>query len=234
MRWLFWPFRFAFACAAWCFIAMVALAFTGLPWRAYDDLGNGGPALATAPDYIVILGGGGIPSESGLMRTFYGAEAARSFPKARVVIACPGDTTKTNSTVGLMREELVMRGVARQRVLFEDKGRHTHEQAVNCFKLLRAAERQPAVLLVTSPEHMKRSLLSFQKAGFTNVSGSAAQAVSVEADLRFTADGAKANPVPDVGQSLMIRYQFWNNIGIEARVLREWAALAYYRAQGWI
>lgn len=234
LRFLLWPFRFLFNVAACCFIAMIAFAFTGLPWKAYDDLGDGGPALAEPPEFIVILGGGGIPSESGLMRTFYGAQAAREFPKARVVIACPGETTKTNSTVGLMREELVMRGVARQRVIFEDKGRHTREQAMNCFKLLRAGERQPAVLLVTSPEHMKRSLLSFRKAGFANVSGSSAQSASVDAELRFKTEELKTDKLPDVGQSLMARYQFWNNIVVETKVLREWSALTYYALLGWI
>ena len=229
-----WLVRLVVLAFGWCALVLTILALTPVPWKIYNALGDDGSKLKNAPDFIVVMGGGGIPSESGLMRTFAGADAARTFPKARVVIAMPGDEASTNSTVGKMREELVMRGVAKQRILFEDKGRHTHEQAVNCFKMLHAAEHQPAVLIVTSPEHVRRSLLSFRKAGFTNAAGSAADAEALEVDLRFTTDELKNKPVPDVGQSLLIRYTFWNSVLVEGKVIHEFAALAYYKLLGWI
>ncbi len=233
-RWLLWPFRAVLRVFGWVSLALVVLALTPVPWRIYRGLGDDGSQLKCGPEFIVVMGGGGIPSESGLMRTFAAAEAARKFPGARVVIATPGNVASTNSTAAKMREELVMRGVARPRIIFEDKGRHTREQAVNCFGLLHAGGRQPAVLIVTSPEHMRRCLLSFRKAGFTNVAGSATVDAVVEADLRFKTEELKNRHVPDVGQSMMIRYQFWNTVQIEGRVLRELSALAYYKLLGWI
>jgi uncharacterized SAM-binding protein YcdF (DUF218 family) len=215
-------------------LVLTLLAFTQLPWKGFAALGDGGPPLKGDPDFIVIMGGGGIPSESGLFRTYAGAEAARRFPKARVVIAVPGETAGTNSTPAKMRDELMMRGVARQRMLFEDKGRNTHEQALNCFKLLAAAGRQPALLIVTSSEHMRRSMLSFRKAGFTGVAGSATEAAAVEADLRIQTSELKDRHIPDVGQSILLRYTFWNNVIFEAKIAHELTALAYYKLLGWI
>lgn len=234
LRLLGLPVRLLAHLLGWIALGLVLLAFTPVPWKACNALGDDGSELAGPPDFIVVMGGGGIPSESGLMRTYAGAEAARRFPQARVVVCMPGDAAATNSTAGRMRDELVLRGVARPRVLFEDKGRNTREQAVNSFQLLRAAERQPAVLVVTSPEHMRRSLLSFRKAGFTRVAGAAARDANVEADLRIRNEGPARTKAPDIGRSLLLRYQFWGNLGIEGRVLHELVALSYYKLRGWI
>ncbi len=233
-NWLLVPFRILFRVLGCVAVVAVVAAFTPLPWKIYGWLGDSGALLKVDPQYLVVMGGGGVPSESGLMRTYAGAEAAAKFPHARVVVAMPGVLTDTNSSPMKMRDELVMRGVAKNRIMFEDKGRHTHEQAMNCFTLFRAAEHQPAVVVVTSPEHLRRCLMSFRKAGFTNVSGAAAYDVPVEADLRFSTTELKGKHIPDVGQSLMIRYQFWTNLELEARCLHEFAALAYYRLLGWI
>lgn len=233
-RTLLWPLRLLVKICGWASLALALLAMTSMPWKIYGWLADDGARLKGDPEFIVMLGGGGIPSESGLMRSFACAEAARKFPKARVVVATPGDAAKPESTGAKIRDELAMRGVARQRVIFEDKGRHTREQAVNCFKLLGAASRQPSVLIVTSPEHVRRGLLSFRKAGFTNAAGTAAMDAPIETDLRFKTDELKNRPLPDVGQSLMVRYKFWNNVQIEGRILRELSALAYYKLLGWI
>ena len=215
-------------------LLVLIAAFTSIPWKMFEWLSGGADPLKGDPAYIVLLGGGGIPSESGLIRSYYTAEAAARFPRAKIVVAMPGSLTDTNSSLAKMRDELVMRGVAKQRLLAEDKGRHTREQADNCLKLLHLASNQPPVLLVSSPEHVRRALRSFQKAGFTNVHGAAAFPEAVEVDLRFETPELKAKHVPDVGESLTLRYRFWDNLGLEVRCLREFAALGYYKLMGWI
>jgi uncharacterized SAM-binding protein YcdF (DUF218 family) len=132
-----------------------------------------------------------------------------------------------------MRDELAMRGVARSRVMFEEQGRHTRDQAVNCFRLLKG-EKQPCVLLVSSPAHIRRSVWAFEKAGFTNVAAVAAFDGEYETDLRFETPELKGRAVPDVGQSLLVRYGLWANLATEAQVLREYSAMLYYKAFGWI
>lgn len=233
--WLFrWLFGLLIRILGLVALLMIVAAFTRLPWKTYEWLSGGAEPLKGDPAYIVLLGGGGIPSESGLIRGYFTAEAAARFPRARVVIAMPGNLTDTNSSLAKMRDELAMRGVAKTRLMAEDKGRHTREQADNCLKLLHVASNQPPVLVVTSPEHMRRALRSFQKAGFTNVHGSAAFPEAVEVDLRFETPELKAKHVPDVGESLTLRYAFWDNLGLEVRCLRELVALGYYKLLGWI
>lgn len=214
-------------------VLAVALQFTPLPYRLYRWLGDAGPGLPEEPDYIVLLGGGGIPSESGLMRSYVAAEEARRFPNAMVAVAM---TDSNDVSTVRMLDELEMRGVKRARLLLEDRGRNTREQAVNLARLLRTDGEEPMILLVTSTEHMRRAAGAFRRAGFVHVSGTAAEPVAITADLTYrSADlGASPRAVPDVGGSLAVRYTFWSNGSMTGRSLRELCALAYYRLQGWL
>ncbi len=56
-----------------------------------------------------------------------------------------------------------------------------------------------------------------------------------EADFRFTDDelGGNKLPVPDVGQSMQLRYQVWNHLKYEITFIREVFALTYYKLRGW-
>lgn len=215
-------------------LAAIALCFTQIPWRAYEWLGTDKQVLAEEPDVLVMLGGGGVPSESGLMRSYVLAEAARLFPNAMVAVAMP-DTNDISSI--RMKEELVLRGIKAERILWEDQGRNTREQATRLRQMLYADGLDPVVVLVTSPAHMKRSLLTFRKAGFEKIFPQTEFGVSMASNLSYVREdlGAEpAVPMPDIGQNEMLRYHFWSNLSIEVRVLHEFAALAYYRLMGWI
>ena len=211
------------------------LAFTPAPYKVYAWLANPGTTPATPPEYIVVLSGGGIPSESGLMRTYFAAMAAARYPKARVVVCAPGVLGDTNSTPAGMSRELTLRGVAYSRMLFEDKGVHTLTQAENTFHMLsRPGGRTPQILVVTSPEHMRRALASFRKAGFAQPAGLSAFSESIEADLTIPEKDGGGLPAADIGRSTFVRYRFWSNLRYEIDSLRELAALGYYRLKGWI
>jgi uncharacterized SAM-binding protein YcdF (DUF218 family) len=214
------------------FILLLFVCFTPYPWRVLTWLGHDPVPLEGEPDGIVLLSGGGIPSESGLMRCYEAAVAARRYSNAYVVVAMPEEADEQVSSTRRMFEEFEMRGVPRMRLKLEGRGRNTHEQAVNTFAMLGAATNQPVLLIVTSPDHMRRSLKTFRKAGFTHVFGSAAYDVAVNADLRYDVDTLGLQGA--VGQSLAVRYTFWNNLMIEARIVREFFALGYYRIMGWI
>jgi uncharacterized SAM-binding protein YcdF (DUF218 family) len=217
------------------FVAVIISCFTAWPWKVLTWLGNDPSPLAGSPNYIVLLSGGGIPSESGLMRSYQAASLAHTYPGATLIVAMPEEADEATSSTRRMFEELEMRGVARARLLLEGKGRNTREQAAN-IRTMVGATNQPALLVVTSPDHMKRSLLTFRKLGFTRVHGAAAYDVAVNADLRFDVDtlGLSTTPTPGVGSNLVVRYQFWNNLMMEARIVREFFALAYYKMNGWI
>jgi len=225
--------RNLFAVIGIFFSICIVLALTSQPFWAYHWLGTSKSELKWAPHKIVLLGGGGMPSQSALMRSWYVDQAAKSFPDAGIIIAMPGDLSDSLSTPRLMKEELVVRGIDPEKIQFENRGTNTRSQALNCQGLVKM---QSPILLVTSPEHMRRSVLCFQKVGFEKVNALPAFENAVEADLSFDDDqlGGKKTIVPDVGDNINIRYQFWNHLKYEILIAREVIALSYYKVRGWI
>lgn len=213
-------------------LAIVVLAFTTLPFWGIHWLGTSKAVLKWEPETIILLGGSGMPSESNLMRSWFAAQAAHSFPRAKLIIAMPGELSDTMSTPLLMKKELILRGVAPQHIQFENIGTNTRAQALNCKKLL---DNSQAVLLVTSPEHTRRAVLCFQKVGFEKVNALPAIESASEADLTFNDDelGGRKTKAPDVGQSIQMRYQVWNHLKYEITFAREMVALTYYKLRGW-
>ena len=216
------------------FLTILALCFTPYPWRAYAWLARDGHVLTASPEVLVLMGGGGIPSESGLMRSYVVAQLARTYPNAMVAVAMP-DTNDVSCI--RMREELILRGIKPERMVWEDQGRNTREQALRLHDLLYGDGLEPAVLVVTSPNHIKRTLLAFRKAGFHDVTAVAEFGESLSSNLQYQREemgGKSVVPLPDIGRSYTLRYTFWNNLYFQLRTYHELAGLAYYRLMGWI
>ncbi len=217
------------------FIVFCILAFTTLPFWAYYSLGTANSKITHPPAIIIMLGGAGIPSGDGLIRSFYTAKLATANPGAQVIIAMPGDVTDSLSAPRLVKNELTLRGVNPQLIVFEHTGRNTREQAQKLAVGKTSEQLQQPVTLVTSPEHMKRAVLAFRKCGFTVVSGFPAFEYSLDADLTFSDSDLKGNKLaPPIGKNLQIRYQFWNHLKYEILVIREYFGLSYYKLRGWI
>ena len=215
------------------FSICVLLALTPQPFWGYHWLGTSKSELNEKPQFIILLGGGGMPSQSALMRSWYVEKAAKSFPNATVIIAMPGNLKDSLSTPLLMKKELELRGIDDNKIRFENEGTNTRAQALNCQRLVKM---QIPVLLVTSPEHMRRAVLCFKKAGFEKVNALPAFENAVKADLSFDDDklGGNKTFVPDVGKSINMRYQLWNHLKYEILIAREMVALTYYKLRGWI
>jgi len=213
------------------------LSFTRYPWKMYGWISRDTHVINTPPSYIVVMGGGGIPSESGLIRTWYAAEDAHRYPLAKIIVTLPDDEDVEKSHADKMLDELTMRGVAPERLLAEKKGRNTREQAMFIKEMLGKTCDEP-ILIVTSGPHMKRSLLTFRKLGFTDISGCIAEDESVEVDLTYHPDELggqrRAFPTPAAGGNTFIRYRWWNNLQYLLWTARELTALAYYWMRGWI
>lgn len=215
------------------FLLLYALCWTSCPWHIYHWLSMPDAVLQQEPEYIVILGGGGIPSESGLMRTYYGARAALRFQEARVILALPGAVDVPGDALNLMREELMLRGVSADRIDVEPKGSNTRSQAVLVHRML--ADGTASVLLVTSPEHMRRAVRSFERAGFAAVGGYSAEDTSIQGSLALDEDGIDDTlRAPAIEGNISVRYAFWNQLTYLNKSAREAAALLYYRIKGWI
>ncbi len=213
---------------------MLILSFTSLPFWGYYWLGTSAGQEDLTPSYIVVLGGSAIPGNSGLMRTYYAAKAAMKFPDAKIIIALPGDTADKKSSLNLMIKELEIRGIDENRIGIENRGTNTR------YQVLEIKREMPVLitplLIVTSPDHMRRAILSFEKAGFENVAGFPAFEKSIDFNLNFDDEdlGGRYRFLPGIGDNIQIRYQFWQHLEYELKIMREFVALGYYRLKGWI
>lgn len=218
------------------FLVSLCISFTGWPFWAYYWLGTSESEITEKPDYIVLLGGGGMPSESNLMRTYYTFLAAKESPESKIIVSLPGDTANPVSAVRLVAKELIQKGIDPKRILFEAEGTNTRMEGLCVKKLVGNDKLAKPLLIVTSPEHMRRAVLVFRKIGFERINALPAFETAIEASLIFKEKnlGGREFPLPAIGGSILVRYQFWNHLKYEILVARELTALAYYKLKGWI
>jgi uncharacterized SAM-binding protein YcdF (DUF218 family) len=209
---------FAFIAVA-VFLLQILLAVTGPPQCIVDWLEMPEIAPHVTPRNIVVLGGGGIPSGSSLLRTYYAAQYGKNLTGTTFVVALPADADPETSSVGRMRDELVLRGIPSSAIRLEYRGLNTHEQAVNVQRLLGPEALDQPILIVTSGYHMRRAVSCFRKLGFTRVAGLLASDIGAEAEI---------------GPWGWLRYGVWTHLERGIRVLRELTALAAYKLQNWI
>jgi uncharacterized SAM-binding protein YcdF (DUF218 family) len=218
------------------FLIILILSFTTLPYWGYYWLGTSQSKITEKPDYIILLGGGGMPSESSLMRIFFVHRAAVESPQSRIIISIPGNPLDSMSTARQVAAELISKGIGRQRIFYEEIGTNTRSEALQLKQFNSELLTDKSILLVTSPEHMRRAVLVFRKAGFTRVNALPAFESAIEANLFFDDDKLGGNKalVPDIGGNSEVRYQFWNHLKYEILIARELTALSYYKLRGWI
>ena len=225
------PTRFGKAGRRLTYGSLIGLAILGLSpvgnaliipledrFPAWDG-GSGTPAG------IVVLGGAVSPHVSAARsqvalneaaeRLTVVAELARHWPDLRIVFSGGSASLLYDEGVeaefaGRVLERL---GIARGRVLLEDRSRNTMENAVfsKAIAQPKAGERW---LLVTSAYHMPRAIGVFRKAGF------AVEAYPV--DWRTAGSGDALRPFPTVGDGLRR----------SDTAAREWIGLATYWITG--
>lgn len=212
-----------------CAALLLIGACTRTPYDLHRWLGRGAGECACRPDAMVILGGSGMPSGPELLRLHRAAAMANQAGTSLLYVIHPD----TGSTMEQMVDELVLRGVARHRIIPIPFGENTREQALVFVKV--KSVRYNCLALVTAPENMYRSLRTFQRAGVGAVCGAPAweHAMDHDFDYGHKAIGGKSW-APDVSGSTGLRYTFWNYLKLEITCLRELTALAYYRVNGWI
>ena len=218
------------------FLTVFILSFTTLPYQGYYWLGTSQSTITGKPDYIVMLGGGGMPSESNLIRAFFVFRAATESPESQIVISIPGNAADSNSTARLVATELISKGIDSTRIHYEELGTNTRAQSLNLQQFNSEKLTDKSILIVTSPEHMRRAALVFKKAGFKHLSALPAFENALEANLIFKDDDLGGNklPIPNIGTHTSVRYQFWNHLKYEILIAREMTALGYYKIRGWI
>lgn len=140
---------------------------------------------------------------------------ARRFPEARLIFSGgPGELGRPDLSESAVARRVFEQALAVEveRLLFEDRSRNTHENAVFTLELARP---QPGErwILVTSAFHMPRAVGSFRAAGWPEM-------IAVPTDYR-TFRHASFSLAPAAG-----------NLGSLSAALHEWIGLAAYRLMG--
>lgn len=213
------------------FLLLILLSLTDYPYYAYHWTGNKTVSQKNNPAYIILMGAGGMPSYDAIIRCYYAAEAARKNPESKIIVTLPVDSSDfLNSAHYRMIQELVLRGVDSTRILSEYKGTNTYTQAVAIAKMISAVA---PIQIVTSPVHQYRSIKTFEKQGFTNVSGLAATESAIDESLFYNKDES-GKIEKDPASNLGLRYNLWSYLQYEIAVMREWLAIVWYRIKGYM
>ncbi|MBK6840565.1 MAG: hypothetical protein IPG90_21525 [Bacteroidetes bacterium] len=105
------------------FLLFLIFAFTTGPFWMYYNLGASEAKIKQTPETIVLMGGGGFPGESNLMRAYYALKAAKAYPHAALILALPGMSSDSTSSVFLFRKYLIEQGLDSTRIRLECKGK---------------------------------------------------------------------------------------------------------------
>ena len=227
--------KYIFTVLGVIYLLMIIFAFTSGPFWIYYWLGTSNITPYENTEYFILLGGGGMPEESNLMRSYATVKLAHKVPDAKIIVALPGDTADAESSINKLANELLVKGIPAERILYEPQGTNTRAQALQVAGLDIPGIKERNITVITSPEHVKRSILTFRKAGFRNVNGQPAIHMAIESDVEFNnRDIGGKDYVPDVGSNISFRYRFWTHLKYEIVIIREFFALFYYKLNGWI
>ena len=210
------------------FLAMIVLAFTPKPFYWYFNLGQSPneEIEITRPESIVMFGGAGMPSEDNLMRLYHTAALARHF-EAEIILVHPKDSICQAEMTRLLNQGGI------DNIHYMTAGANTRSQAM---ELMAAYPKltEKSFIVVTSPEHVRRTVKCLNKVGFRNVIGKAAYPATVDFDLSLKNQKLGGNEAIPSVENVKMRYTFFNYLKLEITCLREYFALAYYRLKGWI
>ena len=142
------------------FALQLFVAITGPPRVLTDWLTCKKLQPQETPRNIVVLGGGGIPSTTSLVRLYYAAEYGRGLTGTVFVVSLPANIDPERASVGRMRDELVMRGIPAAQIRMETRGLGTRDEAVKVRELLGEAALSEPLVVVSSEFHLRRAVLA--------------------------------------------------------------------------
>ena len=210
------------------FLLMIVLAFTSAPFYEHFRLGQNPDKemQMTRPHQVVMFGGAGMPSEDNLLRLYHTAALARHF-EIPVLLVHPEDSICQAEMTRLLHQGGI------DSIQYMTSGSNTRSQAVELMEAYpELADQQ--ILVVTSPEHVRRTLKCLKKVGFEQAYGVAAYPATVDFDLSLKDEKLGGNKIVPSVESVKMRYTFFNYLKLEITCAREYCALAYYRLKGWI
>ncbi len=200
----------------------------------WQYLPNGGIPNA---EVIVLLGGGTDPAEpprplvqiNGAGERIIYAAYLYQQGKAPIILASGGNLefsgAQPSTPASDMESLLTLIGIPADAIWLEDQSQNTHENAVDCAKIL-AAKNIDRVILVTSAIHMPRSVALFEKQGI--------QVIPAPADFTVTQTGWDELTHAPFASQLVSLLPSTSNLSLTTNVLKEYLGILVYRFEGWI
>lgn len=218
------------------FLFMIVFSFTTGPFYLYYWLGKSNSEYHFSPKHVIVMGGAGYPSATALLRSYYASELFKKHPDCDIYVCQPSSDglALEKSDAYKISQDLMLRGVDSSKIYLELIGKNTREEALEVAKINPTLKSENCVL-VSSPEHMKRAVAVFQKAGFKHVGGEPTFDLCGPTDLLYNDKDLGGNKrLPSIGQETQLRYQFWNHFVYQIICYRELMAITWYWLRGWI
>jgi uncharacterized SAM-binding protein YcdF (DUF218 family) len=182
-------------------------------------------ALPAKIDGILVLGGAVDPGLSlaygetvfngSVARVLAATALARRHPEAKLVLSggegavFPVGYPEARATLSFVLDE----GIARNRVILEERSRSTHENAVFAKAIVQPRPGETWVL-ITSASHMPRAVASFRAAGWP--------VIPYPVDFKI-----------DPKTGLRPNFDLLNGLSTATLAGKEWLGLTEYRLLGW-
>jgi len=215
---------------------MIVFSFTTGPFYLYYWLGKSNSEYLFSPKHIIVMGGSGYPSATALLRSYYASELYKQYPNCDIYVCQPSSDglSVDKSDAYKISKDLMIRGVDSAKIYLELIGKNTREEALEVAKINPQLKNESCIL-VTSPEHMKRAVAVFQKAGFKAIGGEPTFDLCGPTDLLYNDKDLGGNKnLPSIGKETQLRYQFWNHFVYQIICYRELMAITWYWLKGWI
>ncbi|MEK7820270.1 MAG: YdcF family protein [Pseudomonadota bacterium] len=192
-------------------ILLLENRFPAAPLPARVD---GVVVLAGMVDQFVTRARGQLTLSGAVERLIVFADVARRYPDAKLVFSGgSGVLGRQDATeAGAVRDHAALLGLDPARVVFEDRSRNTHENAVFSHALAQPKPGETWVL-ITSAFHMPRAVGAFRRAGWTVVPYPVDYALEPDPPMSWQMD-------------------FLGAMGTLRSAVHEWTGLAAYRLTG--
>jgi uncharacterized SAM-binding protein YcdF (DUF218 family) len=188
-------------------------------------------------DVIVVLGGGTEAAEqprpmvelnSAGDRVLYGAELFLQ-GKAPNILLSGGNITwmdgKASTPAYEMSQIMHMMGVPDSALWLQDQSQNTYEDAAFSAKILRE-KGITRIILVTSAQHMPRSVALFKKQGF--------EVIPAPVDFRVTQESWNNLFEANLADQLVGLFPTVSNISGTSSAMKEYIGFWVYRLRGWL
>lgn len=212
------------------FILMLGLSFTSVPFYMHYNLGtysgrSDSPESFT-PDKIVMFGGAGMPSPDNLMRLYHTSKLASHFD-VPVVLVHPEDSICQSEMTRILNQN----GITD--IMYVTRGTNTRSQVLE-LKDYDSQLVNESLIVVTSTEHLFRTMKCLEKVGFENLLGVPAQEATVDFNLSLENQKLGGNTSVPLVENTKIRYTFFNYMKLEIICIREYISIVYYKLKNWI